>query len=222
MCRCLGFLLPPPSCTPLCCRRWDLASPRSPSARQASRSCHHNCWTCCAGDGRFPPPKRPASSDSARHGTRAPLSRTSSNTGACCAMSPTTACTSTRRSSKTSSTAARSPHRTERAKSTGLSWRASPTLNLAAAPVHHKHLTVHVASGVGGQEQDGAGDLFGQPDPPHRILSEHPVQDRLVAHSASAKRVFTRPGATALTRTVPPSSRASCLVSMITPALVTL
>ena len=41
-------------------------------------------------------------------------------------------------------------------------------------------------------------------------------------HSASAKRVLIKPGATALTRTLLPSSRASCRVSMITPALVTL
>src|SRR2546426_285338 len=96
------------------------------------------------------------------------------------ATSPTATPTSTRRSSRISSTAGRSHQRTETARSKASLPRRRLRLNLAATPVDDKHLTVHVASGIRGQEQDGRGHLVRDSDPTHRVLGQDAVEDRLV------------------------------------------
>src|SRR5438094_697801 len=181
--RCRRSWTPRASCTRPCCPPSAWAWPHSQSEGRASHFYLRSCSTCCAGAAPCRPPGPRASWASARRETRARPSRTSSSKGASCGTSRTATPTSTRKSSRTSSTAGSWRRRTGRARSTARWWnRRRRGLHLAAAaPVHDQHLTVHVASGVRGQEQDRGCDLVRDADAAHRVLREHSVEDLLVA-----------------------------------------
>src|SRR5207248_159843 len=181
--RCLRCSIQPASCMPRCSLLSGSASPRWPSAGRASPFSRPSCSTCCAGDAPCRQPRPLASLAFVPRATPAPLSRTSSSSAASFATSRTDTLTSTRRSWKTSSTAARSHRRMAMVRSALMPFwpRRLARLNLAAASVHDEHLTVHVASRVGGQEENRRGDLAGYADPAHRVLRQDTVEDLLVA-----------------------------------------
>src|SRR6266550_437719 len=181
--RCLRSSIQPASCMPRCSLLSGSASPRWRSAGRASPFSRPSCSTCSAGDAPCRQPRPLASLVLVPRATPAPLSRTSSSSAASCATSLTDTHTSTRRSWKTSSTAARSPRQMAMARSALMPFwpRRLARLNLAAASVHDEHLTVHVASRVGGQEENRRGDLAGYADPAHRVLRQDTVEDLLVA-----------------------------------------
>src|SRR5713226_3676488 len=173
--RCRSCWTPQASCTLRCSHRSGWSWPHLPCGAADWPPCPRSCWTSCAGAAPFPPRKPPASSASAPPATRRPRWMTSSSSGGCAGTSPTATPISTRRSSRTSSTAASWLRRTGKRRAPG--W----PLRLPTAPVDNQHLAVHVARGIGDQEDHRSRDLVRNPDPAHRVGAEHPIHDRLVA-----------------------------------------